>query len=239
MKKSKSLSIEEINELTASISENWTPEADVKINKQTRLKKVSLALKGRKTAPWSEEVKRKLSLANKGKTRSEEERRKISLALKDRTLSEAHKERLKRIRRLEIVIDGVRYESYTAVSEAFGVSISAIGKRARMGMPISGEILKKIRNKEKGPLSDEHRRKISESRKGRPTTAGRRTSEETRKKQSAAHRNKGGRAVSIQGVVYPTVAEAGRQLGVIQQVVGSRVRSTAEEWKDWFFIDEK
>lgn len=204
MKKRKLLSVEEINKLNAEISEKWTLAADREINEQTRQKKISLARKGLKAGPMSEQHKRKIALAQTGKAVSEETK---------------EKKRKSASTRKEIVIDNVRYLSYGEAAAAFGVSRNIIRERVSDGRPLTAEILTKIGNKEREPFSDEHRRNLSLSHKGQ--------------------RSPRSKAVSIQGVVYHSAREAARQLGVDRATVGSRVHSTAKEWKDWFFVDEK
>lgn len=45
-----------------------------------------------------------------------------------------------------------------------------------------------------------------------------------------------GSQVSINGVIYPTLSEAGRQLNISQATVSYRVNSNDEKFKDWFKI---
>jgi hypothetical protein len=243
MKKRKSLSIEEINELNAAVSEKWTPETDAEISNETRRANIGLSKIGIKRPPTAKETKEKMSLTRTGKPLSKETKEKISLALmgkKPPPISEETRQKLSvarkarpfskktidaiveysKAQRKEIVIDGVRYESYAAAAEAFGVGRATISRAAKDGKPLTREILDKIRNGGRGPFSEEHRKKLSSARKGKPNL-------------------KNAKAVSIEGVVYPSANEAARQLGLIQATVSKRVRSTKEEWKDWFFVDEK
>ena len=64
-----------------------------KVSAETR-RKMSLAKKGKKRSPFSEEHKLKMSLAHKGKPFSEEHKLKMSLARKGKPLSEEHKRKM-------------------------------------------------------------------------------------------------------------------------------------------------
>jgi hypothetical protein len=101
---------------------------------------------------FSEETKKKLSEAHKGKTHSEESKRKMSEVNKGKTLSEEHKIKLSEAKKGKTFSE----ESKRKMSEA------------HKGKTFSKEHKKKISETNKGrTLSEETRRKISEARKGR------------------------------------------------------------------------
>ena len=101
---------------------------------------------------FSEETKKKLSEAHKGKTHSEESKRKMSEVNKGKTLSEEHKIKLSEAKKGKTFSE----ESKRKMSEA------------HKGKTFSEEHKRKISETNKGrTLSEETRRKISEARKGR------------------------------------------------------------------------
>ncbi|CAB4141321.1 grpIintron_endo, group I intron endonuclease [uncultured Caudovirales phage] len=117
-----------------------------KHSNQTK-KKLSEANKGK---PLSEETKRKLSEANKGRTLSEEHKRKVSETLKGRTLSEEHKRNLSKAARGKQKIHSE--ESKRKMRDA------------KIGKPLSEETKRKLSEAFKGkPRSEETKRKISET----------------------------------------------------------------------------
>ena len=127
---------------------NLNSGGDHRIPSEDARRKMSEAHKGKKRKPLSAETRRKISEANKGKsrnfgrTRSEETRRKISEAKKGK-------------------------------------------KNPFFGKKHSAEHRRKISEANKGkPRSAEHCRKISEAKKGKPHSA------ETRRKLSEAHKGK-------------------------------------------------
>lgn len=93
-------------------------------------------------------------------------------------------------------------------------------------------------------VSEETKAKISMSSKGRIT------SEETRRKLSAATIGRKrppelmariaatkSKKVIVDGVVYSSTTEAGKQLGVAQSTVGYRCRNTDTKFDSWRFYD--
>jgi hypothetical protein len=101
---------------------------------------------------FSEETKKKLSEAHKGKTHSEESKRKMSEVNKGKTLSEEHKRKISEAKKGK------------TFSEESKRKMSEVNK----GKTLSEEHKRKISETNKGrTLSEETRRKISEARKGR------------------------------------------------------------------------
>ena len=116
-----------------------------KVSAETR-RKMSLAKKGKKRSPFSEEHKLKMSLARKGKPLSEEHKRKMSLAHKGKPVSEETRRKISLARK--------------------GKPVSAETKSkislARKGKPVSEETRRKMSLARKGkPFSEEHKRKMS------------------------------------------------------------------------------
>ena len=116
---------------------------------------------GKKRARHTEETKRKISIANKGKLRShekgvmkhsEESKLKISLAQRGKKLSESHKKK---------------------------ISVSNTLK----GPKVYAKIADRLRGRRH---TEEARKKISESKKGNSAFRGKKHSEETRRKMSAS-----------------------------------------------------
>ena len=107
-------------------------------------RKISEANKGKKL---SEETKRKLSEAKKGMKRSEETKKKISESLKGRELSEEHKRKMSEAKK------GMSEETKRKMSEA------------KKGMKRSEETKKKLSEAHKGKkFSEETKKRMRESR---------------------------------------------------------------------------
>jgi hypothetical protein len=136
----------------------------------------------------SEETKRKLSEANRGKILSEETKRKISETSKGRTHSEEHKRKLSEAKKGNKNFLGHKHseEAKRKMSEAKeGKTHSEETKRkmskAKKGM---SEETKRKMSEAKKSMSEETKRKIGEAKKGKPK------SEETKRKMSEAHKDK-------------------------------------------------
>ena len=111
----------------------------------------------------SDETKKKISAATKGKTRTEETKKKMSKSFKGRILSEETKRKIGEIHK---------------------------GNKYNLGKHLSEETKEKIRIGNKGKIiSDETRNKISKFHKGNKYRLGRHHSKETRNKMSIAHQN--------------------------------------------------
>ena len=123
----------------------------------------------------SEETRRKMSEAHKGKKLSEEHRRKISEAHKDKTFSEEHRRKLSENNPMK------RPEVRRKQSEA---------KKGKKGKTLSEETRRKMSEARKGrTFSEETRRKISEAKKGKSSPMkGKKRSDETKQKMSEAQR---------------------------------------------------
>jgi rubrerythrin len=118
------------------------------VSDETR-RKMSEALKGK---PRSKEIRRKISEAHKGKTHSEKSRRNMSESQKGKTFSEETKRKL---------------------------------SEAKKGKTHSEETKRKLSEAKKGKtFSEEHKRKLSESQKGKSR------SEESKRKLSEANKGK-------------------------------------------------
>ena len=118
------------------------------VSDETR-RKMSEALKGK---PRSKEIRRKISEAHKGKTHSEKSRRNMSESQKGKTFSEETKRKL---------------------------------SEAKKGKTHSEETKRKLSEAKKGKtFSEEHNRKLSESQKGKSR------SEESKRKLSEANKGR-------------------------------------------------
>ena len=118
------------------------------VSDETR-RKMSEALKGK---PRSKEIRRKISEAHKGKTHSEKSRRNMSESQKGKTFSEETKRKL---------------------------------SEAKKGKTHSEETKRKLSEAKKGKtFSEEHKRKLSESQKGKSR------SEESKRKLSEANKGR-------------------------------------------------
>jgi hypothetical protein len=114
----------------------------------------------------SEETKRKMSEAHKGKNLTEDHKRKLSKAHKGKKLTEDHKRKLSKANKGK------------SISEEHRRKISEAAK----GKIITEESKRKMSEAAKGKIfTEEHRRKLSEAAKGKKRGA---RSEETRKKIS-------------------------------------------------------
>jgi len=153
-------------------------------------RKMSEANKGRNNPnfgkPLSEETKIKISEARKGKPLSEETKIKISEARKGKPLSEEHRRKLSEAHKGKTRSE----ETKRKISEAHkGKKISEASKiklsEALKGKLLSEEHRRKMSEAHKGKiLSDETRKKISEANKGKIY------SEETRRKMSESNKNR-------------------------------------------------
>ena len=166
-------------------------------SEETR-KKISEAQKGK--APWnkekvniySKETRKKMSEAKKGKTLSEETRKKMSEAHKGKTLSEETRKKISEANKGKTLSKEIRKK------------ISENNPKYWKGKTFSEETRKKMSEAQKGKtLSEETRKKISEANKGKTLSKetrkkmsennpkywkGKTFSEETRKKMSESHK---------------------------------------------------
>ena len=54
--------------------------------------------------------------------------------------------------------------------------------------------------------------------------------------QDPEYRAKKSRKVSIQGVIYDSIVEAAKALGLYTSIVRQRLNSKTERTKDWFYV---
>ena len=155
------------------------------VSDETR-RKLSEANKGRKRSP---ETRRKLSEANKGKTLSPEHRRKMSEANKGKTLSPEHRRKLSEARKgrkhspqaRRKISEANKRRKYKPHSPETRRKMSEAHKRRK---PPSLETRRKLSEAQKGKrLSHEHYRNICEANKRRK---GQKLSPETLQKMSEA-----------------------------------------------------
>lgn len=158
----------------------------------------------------TEETRRKLSEANKGKTRSEETRQKLSEAHTGKTLSEETRQKMSEAKKGE---NNSMYGKHPSKETRQKISEANKGRtrseetrqklsEANKGKTLSEETKKKIGEANKGRThSEEARRKMSEANKGkilseetkrklREANKGKPRPEETKRKISESHKGK-------------------------------------------------
>ena len=145
------------------------------LSEETR-RKISEAQKGKKRCKLSEETCHKISIAKTGYKHTEETRRKMSESRKGRKPSAETREKMSRAHR------GKSFSNETRKK----LSLAHNGKH------LSSKTREKISRAKRGkPLSEEHREKISRAKRGRPGNhKGKSHSEETREKISRAQRGR-------------------------------------------------
>jgi len=166
-----------------------------KLTEETK-KKISEANKGREL---SEETKKKLSESLKGRIISEETKKKISETILKRKKRDGYVNSLETRRKLSEANKGRVFSEETKrkLSEVHrGKKLSEETKKklseANRGKKFSEEHKRKISESLKGKkLSEEHKRKISESLKGKTNgREGKKHSEETKRKMSEAQKKR-------------------------------------------------
>lgn len=101
------------------------------------------------------------------------------------------------------------------------------------GRVYSEATIEKMRLAKKGKkLTEEHKRKIGLAGEGR------KPSEESKRKSALSNRGKRGKKISIHGVIYDSVGEAQRTIGVDRSDISKRASSQLEKWKDYFFVED-
>ena len=134
---------------------NLTPGGDGQIDvvfSEEHRRKLSEAQKGKPREPLPPEARQRVTEANRGKRRSEETRRRMSESRTGKPMPEEVKEKLRQANT--------------------GKSLSAEARRkiseANKGREVSGEERQRIGERYRGKhLSEEHRHKLSEAHKGR------------------------------------------------------------------------
>ncbi len=108
------------------------------------LKKMSDKWKTRK--PASEETRRKISLASRGRKHSLETRQKLSRSISGanhwnygKKISEEHAEKLHAAQRKKVLVNGVMYESVTEAARAYGIQTSSATYRVTRGKNRGGK----------------------------------------------------------------------------------------------------
>lgn len=138
--------------------------------------------------------------------------------------------------------DVERKEKYGKVGKANGMfgRTHTAATRARISKLNKGRKLGP-----RGPFSKEHRAKISANAKLRIGKKnpfyGRNHTEETRSRLSKARigtKPSNSLRISINGVIYESFTDAGRQLGLNTTVVRWRVMSKNPKYVEWRFVDE-
>ena len=190
----------------------------------------------------TEEAKRKMSEAQKGKQLSEEHKRKISESQKGKQLSEEHKRKISEYRKgkqhtgetKRKISESLKGKQHTGETKR-KISESLKGKRSPMcGKQLSEEHKRKISESQKGKqLSEEHKRKISESQKGKQF------SEEHKRKMSKP-------VVQIDSTsneivrVWESGIEAERQCGFNNGSISNCCNGRSKTYKGykWMFLSD-
>ena len=137
------------------ISENNARYWQGKTFSEEHRKNLSKARKGEKRRPLSEETKRKIGEANRGKIRTEETRRK---------LSEAHKGYTPSLETRRKMSEAWKGENHPYYGKPLPLEIRKKISETLKGRKLPLETRKKISEAQKGkPVSDETRKKLSEN----------------------------------------------------------------------------
>lgn len=101
---------------------------------------------------------------------------------------------------------------------------------AKLGVARSEEAKQRVSEGMIGRVqSEETRQKLSDAKKGKP--------QPDHIAELCRERNRlRSKPVSIDGVVYPSVREASRQLNVKRDTVKTRLRTSNPTWVNWFFV---
>tara|TARA_R110000868_G_scaffold410650_2_gene699406 strand:- start:1188 stop:1946 length:759 start_codon:yes stop_codon:yes gene_type:complete len=136
----------------------------------------------------SEETKRKISAANKGKIRTEKHKRKMSEARKGKTLSEETKQKMSDFRRGKP--SGNKGKNHSEETKK-KIAESKKGNQNSLGKKHSEETKQKMSNVHKGKFrSKETKEKMSDSKKGNQNWIGKNHSQETKEKMREAQKGK-------------------------------------------------
>ncbi len=120
----------------------------------------NIAITAGPAGPMSEEARRKISEANRGKRPTEESKRKMSEAAMGKVFSEETRRKLSEAHRGHKVTEATRRK----------LSANAMGNQNWLGRQHTEESKRKMSKsnmgRKRGPMSKEHKRKLSEAHKG-------------------------------------------------------------------------
>lgn len=103
-------------------------------------------------------------------------------------------------------------------------------RMAKLGVPMTEEAKRRISEGMMGRVqSEEAKLKLSIAKKGKPQPAS--VAELLRERNRLRSK-----AISCDGVVYDSIREAARQLGMPRDNVKTRVRSSMPKWSNWFYV---
>ncbi len=80
-------------------------------------------------------------------------------------------------------------------------------------------------------VSEETRNKIKKAHLGKEL------SDSTKKKMRLAH-SESAKKVSIESTVYPSLAEASRQLGIKENALRYRLKSMSKKFSEWYYLSD-
>lgn len=203
---------------------------------------------GKKGWKHTDEAKKKIAAAVRGRDVSEETRERMSKSRIGIQYSEETKKRIGeagigRVHSKETIEKRVAATKITMQDP----DVKKKNSEARMGHAVSNKTRAKISEANKGRvLSQESKEKISKSLTGRPgATLGRKVKEETKekirmanlgKKQSAETKAKNSTKIIDQnGVVYSSMKSAGEILGISPTFISAHIKGKRKQCKGYIF----
>lgn len=184
---------------------------------------VRFAMRGR---VLTDEHREKIREANTGKIMSDEARQKIALSRKQSVKAITQLQEMLNRKKRRISVNGVEYESLTQASEFSGMTLSML----RSALDENDPNVKWLSDNEspiKGrSLSEEHRRNLSMSRKNNPKA----------KQQLESIRELTRRKIILNGVLYNSVLEASKAVGIGECTIHRKLREHKDKFKDGPYV---
>lgn len=174
----------------------------------------------------TEEHRQKISEANTGKIMSEEAKQKISYSRQSSEKAQLQIHEMISRKRRRILVNGIEYESLTQASQLSGMSLAMLRSAladndpkviwlSNNESPIKGRV-----------LSEEHRRNLSISRKNNPKA----------KQQLESIRELTRRKIILNGVLYNSVLEASKAVGIGECTIHRKLREHKDKFKDGPYV---
>lgn len=184
---------------------------------------VRFAMRGREL---TEEHRQKISEANTGKIMSDEAKEKISYSRKNSEKAISQIQEMLNRKKRRISVNGIEYESLAEATRLSGNTQAAI----RAALERSDSNVFWLSNNEspiKGrSLSEEHKQNLSESRKNNPKA----------KQQLEAIRELTRRKIILNGVLYNSVLEASKAVGIGECTIHRKLREHKDKFKDGPYV---